>query len=108
MGPGDTPMKKWPFRLKKDGTAVGKDGLGGGTTKNEFKKDLWFSDDKGEFEFKDLPQASWTIEVVLVGGRVQDFDEKPAPKGSDESGKRGQAPPPLQDGKETFFDPGES
>src|SRR5207248_10486842 len=46
QGPGG-PLKSWPFKLLKDQKPVDKDGLAGGTTKNEFKNGVWLSDADG-------------------------------------------------------------
>jgi len=34
MGPGDKPLKKWPFKLFRDGTEIDKTSLSGGTSAN--------------------------------------------------------------------------
>jgi len=94
-GPGG-PMKKWPFKLLKDGKAVDKDGLSGGTTKNEFKNGVWLTDAEGKFEFKDVPQGKWSLDVVLGGGKLKVFDEGPPPKGATERGQRAPHPEPVK------------
>ncbi len=95
-GPGG-PLKKWPFKLKRDGTAVAKDAISPGKSSNDFKDGLWFTDGEGKFHFEDVPQGDWTVEVMLAGGKLKAFVEKPAPKGATERGHRAPPQEPIPD-----------
>jgi hypothetical protein len=90
------PMKKWPFRLKRNGGAVTLEGLTGkgATTGNEFKNGVFLTDANGKFDFKKLPQADYTVEVMLPGGELLVIEETP-PTGFKESGRRSEPPPPV-------------
>ncbi|MBI5069877.1 MAG: hypothetical protein HZB56_16715 [Deltaproteobacteria bacterium] len=81
------PLKSWPFLFKKDGKAVDQGGLGGGSSSNSYRNGAWWSDGDGKFEFKEMPEGYYAIEVLLPTGQLQEGEELPAA----ESGRRAPA-----------------
>jgi len=77
------PLKSWPFLFKRDGQAVDQGGLGSGSSSNTYENGAWWSDADGKFEFKEMPEGYYAIEVLLPTGRLQE----------------GEAPPPAEAGR---------
>lgn len=88
------PLKSWPFLLKRGDKALDQGGLDGGSSPNIFRDGNWYSGDKGEFRFEDLPEGDYTIEVLVARGSLVAAD-KPKPEGVDESGNRSALPEPI-------------
>lgn len=87
------PLKSWPFLLKRSGHVVDQ-GLDGGRSSNNYRDGKWYSGTSGEFQFEDLPESDYSIEVLIPRGSLVPFD-KPKPPGADESGHRSPLPDPI-------------
>jgi hypothetical protein len=85
LGPAG-PLARWPFLLKRDGTAVDQRSLRGSSS-NAYRNGAWMSGSGGEFRFENLPPADYAIEALLPSGRLVVNDEA-LPEGVGESGKR--------------------
>lgn len=86
------PLKDWPFVLKKDGQPIGQDDLGEGKTENQFKNDRWFSDDSGAYKFEGMAEGSYTVELILPGGKLEPGQDAAA----SDDGVRDETPEPLE------------
>lgn len=86
------PLKGWPFIFKRGGEAVDAETLEGGKTQNKFERGRWLTGAKGEFRFENLPQADYTLAVILPGGKLTIIDEEAV---ATDSGRRAPPPPPL-------------
>jgi hypothetical protein len=88
------PLKDWPFLLKKNGAAIDKGGLGGGSSPNAYRDGTWVTGANGEFKFEQMPEGYYTIEVLLAGGKLT-LGDLEAPPPANETGHRDHTPSPL-------------
>jgi outer membrane protein OmpA-like peptidoglycan-associated protein len=72
------PLKNWPFKLLRDGNAIGPQQLGAAKTDNQFKSGAWRSSTGGRYKFEGLRKGSWKIQVLLAAATAAEGDQEPA------------------------------
>jgi hypothetical protein len=92
------PLKNWPFVLKRDNNPVDQASLRG-ITPNRFSEGNWLSRSNGDFLFRNIPRANYSIEVLLPGGKLVVTEDWPPPA-ANESGYRSEIAAPLD---RTYF-----
>lgn len=85
-------LPHWPFRLKRNGTAVDQGSLRGRST-NAYRAGVWLSGAGGEFRFEDVEEGQYEVEVLFPAAGLTVNDEPP-PAGVGEPGERTPTPRP--------------
>lgn len=65
------PLRRWPFRLLRDGEPVDGKRLGATGSVPEARAGLWLTDRNGRYRFAGVPPGAYRVEIVRPGVQLK-------------------------------------